>query len=67
MTLPDRIVGALRLCRMTISELARSLSTSKSAIRRYVEALQDEGIVVAHRDPRIHRSGRPAKVFEVAA
>jgi predicted ArsR family transcriptional regulator len=63
--LPDRIVAAVRLVPMTVTELARCLSSSKSPVRRYVEDLVERGQLIAKRDARIRKSGRPAQVFGV--
>lgn len=63
--LPDRILGALALQPMTVAQLARCLSTSRSAIRRWVRAMRQESVVRCSGTQ--HGKGRPWKRYEVRA
>lgn len=59
MNLRDRILFAVRVTPLTVSELSRFLGFSKSGIRHAADELRASGEVHCLPAVRIRRSGRP--------
>lgn len=65
-SLADRILGALALQPMTVDQLSRCLSCSRSAVRRWLRAMRQESVVRCNGRQQ-GKNGRPWDRYEVMA